>query len=562
MIAPMRPSWMSIGQLLLLGAATAGAVAAEPAAEGEAPAALPAVSALAPAAPATLPAVPDGIAELLPPGARIPGGASAWVPAADAVAAEGAAAAGPLLVERVERETPEGDARERIAVEYTIDRELEVRVRELLRRGRVELGDVLLMDPATGALLAYVSTDPVAFPVTRTYPTASLAKVVTAAAVLQRRPEATQRECRYLGSPYELPATALVPPPEGGSVDPFWRALAISNNQCFGRLAVSDVGEEGMLREMASLGLFEAPAPGHPAGTFAPVRDKLDLARLGSGLAGSFISPLAAVRLAAVLAHGELVRPRWIAYVEDSEGRPLVLPEPEAPQRVWSPEVTDQLRELLVGVTTRGTAKGAFLDARGLPVLGPVRVAGKTGTLSGQQPAGVYQWFIGVAPADAPRIAIAALVVDGGRGRSSAAQIAAGTLHELFCDGERCAPERLEARLAARVRVRPDPPPPVAVAASGPVDAAELDAKLRPLGDTELDLPRRLRRKKVDGKIVLELEVNTSGEVVELRVASSDLPDFESCISEQVRGWKFTPPTRGGLPVEARTRLPIAITLN
>ena len=91
---------------------------------------------------------------------------------------------------------------------------------------------------------------------------------------------------------------------------------------------------------------------------------------------------------------------------------------------------------------------------------------------------------------------------------------------------------------------------------------AELDAKLRPLGDTELDLPRRLRRKKVDGKIVLELEVNTSGEVVELRVASSDLPDFESCISEQVRGWKFTPPTRGGLPVEARTRLPIAITLN
>jgi TonB family protein len=100
------------------------------------------------------------------------------------------------------------------------------------------------------------------------------------------------------------------------------------------------------------------------------------------------------------------------------------------------------------------------------------------------------------------------------------------------------------------------------VAASGPVDAAELDARLRPLGDTGLDLPRRLRRKKVDGKIVLELELNRAGEVVELRVASSDLPDFESFVSEQVRRWKFTPPTRGGQPVEARTQLPIAITLN
>ena len=558
MIARMRPRWASIGWVLLFAATSAGAAGAEPPPEGDPHAALPPVS----AHPPLVPTAPAGIALLLPPGARPPGSLSEWVPAADTAADEGASASGPL-VERVERAAPSGDAPERVAVEYTIDRALEARVRELLRLGGVELGDVLLMDPASGALLAYVSTDPVAFPVTRTYPTASLAKVVTAAAVLRRAPKAVGRECRYLGSPYTFGSAELVAPPRGGSVDPFWRALAISNNQCFARLAVGDVGAEAMLSEMASVGLLEAPAPGHPAGRFEPVRDALDLGRLGSGLAGSFISPLAAVRLAAVLAHGELVRPHWIARVEDGEGRSLALPPADVPQRVWLPEVADHLRELLVGVTTRGTAKHAFLDPRGAPILGPVRVAGKTGTLRGEDPSGVYQWFIGVAPADAPRLAIAALVVDGGRGRHSAAQIAAEVLREIFCDGLVCGPERLEARMAARVQARPEPAPAVEVAVEdGPVDAEDLDERVRIVAGGELDIPRRLRHSKVDGKIVLDLELNRAGEVVALRVDSSNLPAFDAFVAQQVRSWKFTPPTRGGQPVGARATLPIAITLN
>jgi TonB family protein len=230
---------------------------------------------------------------------------------------------------------------------------------------------------------------------------------------------------------------------------------------------------------------------------------------------------------------------------------------------VWLPEVADHLRELLVAVTTSGTAKGAFHDAHGAPLLGPVRVSGKTGTLSGEDPAGLYQWFIGVAPADAPRIAIAALVVDGGRGRHSASQIAAEVLHEIFCDADACAPERLESRMAAWVRARSEPAP-VAVAPepAGPVDAAELDERLRPLDGAEIELPRRLRRNKAHGQIVLALELNRAGEVTALRVDSSDLPAFEKYVSQQVKTWRFTPPTRGGVPVEARAKLPIAIRLD
>ena len=118
----------------------------------------------------------------------------------------------------------------------------------------------------------------------------SLMKVVTAAAVMRHAPEAAKRDCRYAGSPYDVTNRHLRPPREGGRIDNFWRSLAISNNQCFARLAVHDVGEEAMLEEMEHLGLLEPPAAGHAVGRVEPIESPLDLGHLGSGLAGSFIS--------------------------------------------------------------------------------------------------------------------------------------------------------------------------------------------------------------------------------------------------------------------------------
>ena len=323
-------------------------------------------------------------------------------------------------------------------IDYTVDSELEERVRGILTRGRVELGHVIVLDPADGRVLAYVSTDPERFPPTRVYPTASLMKVVTAGAVLQRAPQAAEQGCRYTGSPYHLTAARLRPPREGGRVDSFWRALAISNNQCFARFAVHDVGEEPLLAEMQRLGMLDAPARGHARGVVEPVESDLELGELGSGLAGSFITPLAAVRLAAVLAEGSLVHPRWLDRVKDERGRELLLPPRETPRRVWPEDVTTELRALLVGTTARGSAKSAFRNDRGRPLLGDIRVAGKTGRLSGTDPDGRYEWFIGVAPAEAPRIAIATLVVNGDLWWTSSSQLAARVLHAIFCEKGVC----------------------------------------------------------------------------------------------------------------------------
>jgi penicillin-binding protein A len=92
------------------------------------------------------------------------------------------------------------------------------------------------------------------------------------------------------------------------------------------------------------------------------------------------------------------------------------------------------LRTLMIDVVQNGTGTRAQIPG--------VTVAGKTGTaqVQGQQ---AHAWFIGFAPAEAPRYAIAVLVENGGdasqgdnaTGGRIAAPIAAQVLGGLLAAG-------------------------------------------------------------------------------------------------------------------------------
>lgn len=329
-------------------------------------------------------------------------------------------------------------------VEYALDAELNRRVFQLLRGAQVKQGHVIVLDPATGRVLAYASTDPENFPATRSYPAASIIKVITAAAVIERDPRASSRLCRFEGSPYHLDPFQVYPPRDGKVIS-FPKALATSNNQCFAQLAVNALGRTVMLDVIGRFGFLEAPAPGHAPGSASAGRSDYDLGRLGCGLAGCNITPLHAAKLAATLASGESIEPWWIARVLDSSGRELSLPRRPAPRRVMSAASAAELREMMVATTTEGTARQAFRDRQGRPRLGSIRVAGKTGNLSGTNPTGRYEWFIGAAPAEAPTIAVAVVQVQGSRWIKKSSEIAADVLSEIFCDAGDC-----DAKHAAR----------------------------------------------------------------------------------------------------------------
>ncbi len=360
------------------------------------------------------------------------------------------------LVEWVQPPRHRTDLAGPLRVEYTMDVELTRRIFQLLRRGRVANGHVIVMEPRSGRILAFASTNPDSFPGSEAYPAASLIKVVTAAAALEAAPEQARRSCRYRGSPYRLTPSRVRPPRSGNEMS-LERSLATSNNQCFAQLAVNAVGGAAMLSAIERFGWLSPPAPGHEAGSATIGSDDYDLGRLGCGLAGCRITPLHAVQLAGSLAHGRLVEPWWVDRVVDVHGRSLPLPSRREARRIMRPELAEELREMLVRTTTRGTARSAFRDRRGRHRLGEIRVAGKTGNLTGDEPRGRYEWFVGVAPAEMPTVAVAVLQLQSDLWWVRSSELGADVLSAIFCEKRDCRPE-LAFRYAAAPSQRPDPP--------------------------------------------------------------------------------------------------------
>jgi len=91
------------------------------------------------------------------------------------------------------------------------------------------------------------------------------------------------------------------------------------------------------------------------------------------------------------------------------------------------------------------------------------------------------------------------------------------------------------------------------------VDFSDLDQIPRPIGVSGFDFPLRLKKKAVRGTLVLLVKLNPEGDVTDVSLESSDLPQFDSFVLGEVKRWRFTPPTQQGRPVNAKARLPIPI---
>lgn len=135
----------------------------------------------------------------------------------------------------------------------------------------------------------------------------------------------------------------------------------------------------------------------------------------------------------------------------DANGRVLTLPKARAPVQVLTPALAARLRELMVATTESGTARRAFHASYGRPILKAMSVAAKTGSLSGTTPPGRYEWFIGLAPADRPKVAIAVLVVQSKRWHTTGSQVGAQVLNAIFCRSAVCRPDRADQWLTAEL---------------------------------------------------------------------------------------------------------------
>jgi peptidoglycan glycosyltransferase len=252
------------------------------------------------------------------------------------------------------------------------------------------------------------------------YPPGSTFKVVTAAAGLDSgtiTPETTidaPGELEVQGQPLQNDFTESFGPI---SLD---TALTNSVNTWFAQLG-EQVGEDTLFEYMDAFGFGSTPAIDLPSdqvyksgvfdeGELLGPHDPVDIARVAIGQERLAVTPLQMAEVAAAVANkGSLMKPQIWSRVVDPDGRVVKRLDPAQYSRPIGEQSAAELTTAMEGVVSEGTGTNAAIP--GVPV------AGKTGTAEtpfnetcGGGSEENQAWFIGFAPADEPKIAIAATV--------------------------------------------------------------------------------------------------------------------------------------------------------
>ncbi len=307
-------------------------------------------------------------------------------------------------------------------------------------------GSVVVMDPATGAIIAMVSNprfdanqvashDQVAAEEYLTlynsfdtkpmlanayqerYMPGSSFKIITAGIAFENGIISLDREWpdekEWLPPQTDDPIENYGGSECGGSmVEIFYRSCNIP----FAQMAV-ELGPERMVAGVRAWGIGEKipiDLPGPAASNFEKAgtetidfADNLPLLAIGGfGQANDMMVPLHMGMVAATVANGgRMMAPYVVDSTLDHDGRVLDQTEPYAWKTPISAATAATLNDLMVGVVNKGTGKTMQL-ANG------IQAAAKTGTAqlnSAGEPQRSHAWIVGFAPAEAPRYVVAVM---------------------------------------------------------------------------------------------------------------------------------------------------------
>jgi penicillin-binding protein A len=321
-------------------------------------------------------------------------------------------------------------------VSLTIDPQVqEIAHRELGKKK----GSVVALDPTTGRVIAMVShptydpnrlashsakditaawkelnadkTKPMENrAIQRRYPPGSTFKLVTAAAALSSRQYKMDTE---------IPGPAVLDLPQttrnltnhddrqckDGSVT-LTEALEISCNTAFANVGMK-LGDDVMREQAEKFGFGTRMFPElDGASSVFPEEGKIDEPQEALSAIGQYdvaATPLQMAMVTAAIANrGKVMKPYLVDKVRGPDTLPLETTEPTDLGQAVTPEIADQLKQMMVNVVDNGTGKPARING--------VSVGGKTGTAQTTPSRPPFAWFVSFAPADDPKVAVAVVI--------------------------------------------------------------------------------------------------------------------------------------------------------
>jgi peptidoglycan glycosyltransferase len=325
--------------------------------------------------------------------------------------------------------------------ELTLDPVVQRSIRAEMESYRIPQAGVVMMEVKTGKVIAYASYvgegEKVDVNIRADAPAASVFKVVTGAALVEKAGLGTETEQCYHGGKSRISPDELQDNPRR---DKWCATLGIamgrSINVVFARLAQKHITPEDLTAVGGWFG-FGAPVPfvvpNQPSGIDIP-EDPLEFARASAGFFHTTLSPLAGASLAQTVANGGVtLEPRIVSAVH--RDKDVIWKDDRAARvvrRAVKPETAAELTRMMVQTVSNGSAYKSFHDAAGKAYLPDIGVAGKTGTLGDPTGARLYTWFVGFAPADQPEVAVSALVVNTPSWQIKAPQLARDALRAYF----------------------------------------------------------------------------------------------------------------------------------
>ncbi len=288
----------------------------------------------------------------------------------------------------------------------TIDPSLQAQLTGIMKDYQVPYGAAVVIEPSTGRVLALAEhsqaqPDVRGLTTRAVFPAASIFKIVTGSALLEAGVSPNEEAC-FHGGKRRLSERLLEDTERDGACYSLATAMGKSANVIFAKMTKKYLAADA-LRRMAARLRFNRPIP-FPIPTDISLasipEEEFELAETGAGFGDVYLSPLHGAALAAASATGVWRDPLIFEPSADAV--------PPSEEQVLSPEVQRALTEMLEETVTSGTARRIFRE-RGFRVEGAV---GKTGTLADKNPFRDYSWWVGFAPKDNPRVAVAAVIVN------------------------------------------------------------------------------------------------------------------------------------------------------
>ena len=295
---------------------------------------------------------------------------------------------------------------QRLQVRTSIDPALQNYLTQKLDRKNSSHIGIVAMNPDDGRILSLVGfnkADPSKNPcLDSSFPAASIFKIVTAAAALEKSNLRLDSKLRYNGRKYTLYKSQLKEKRNRyTNTITLKEAFAKSVNPVFGKLGALHLGKTQLETYAEAFGFnreinFEVfLAPSQTVITDEPYQ----WAEIACGFnRQTRMSPVhGALISATIFNQGKLIEPSIIERIRDEKGVVLYQSQPAVVTQAFAPHTSAAMRELMKNTIRSGTVRGTFRKYRKDKIISRLEIGGKTGTINNKTDDIKYEWFVGYA---------------------------------------------------------------------------------------------------------------------------------------------------------------------